>query len=77
MKRMHSKILKNYLDNNDAILLLDVREPYEHDLYNIGGQLIPLDSLAERIGELAPDQSIIIYCINLVIWSTFNCSTIF
>ena len=43
-------------------MLLDVREPFENELCNLGGQLIPLSTLSKRIGELDTNQFIIIYC---------------
>ena len=64
MKRMHSKILKNYLDNNDAILLLDVREPAEYrSEYIKSALLIPLGQLSrEALPSYASSVPIIIYC---------------
>jgi rhodanese-related sulfurtransferase len=43
-------------------LLLDVREPSEYDAYNLGGRLIPLGQLADRILELDPNQLIVVHC---------------
>ena len=42
--------------------LLDVREPAEYDVANIGGKLIPLAQLADRIDELNPEQLIVVHC---------------
>lgn len=42
--------------------LLDVRNPEEYALCNIGGYLIPLAELSHRLNELNPNQSIIIHC---------------
>jgi rhodanese-related sulfurtransferase len=44
------------------IFLLDVREPFEHELGNLGGKLIPLNTLPEKIHELDPNQHIVVYC---------------
>ncbi len=43
-------------------LLVDVRSEEEHKLRNIGGQLIPLDELLQRLNELKRDNNIIFYC---------------
>src|SRR5271163_1094478 len=60
------KELKKRLDtretNNDGFLLLDVREPYEYQIAQIGGLLIPQNDLPNRLGELNKDQEIIIHC---------------
>jgi adenylyltransferase/sulfurtransferase len=60
------KELKARLDhkeaNNDNFLLLDVREPYEFQIAQIGGKLIPQNDVPNRLGELNPAQEIIIHC---------------
>lgn len=45
-------------------LLLDVREPHEHEAVRIaGGQLLPLSQFAERYAaELPQDRPIVVYC---------------
>lgn len=43
-------------------LLLDVREPFEHEICNLGGTLIPLTKLHENMTQLDGNQTIIIYC---------------
>ena len=60
------KELKQRLDkketNNDNFLLLDVREPYEVQIAQIGGKLIPQNDVLNRIGELNPEQEIVVHC---------------
>ncbi len=46
----------------EKIFLLDVREPYEYKICNLGGCLIPLKELSERINELDVKQHIVVYC---------------
>ncbi len=46
----------------DQFVLLDVRQEAEHSFVNIGGTLIPLHELAQRIGELDPAKETIVYC---------------
>jgi sulfur-carrier protein adenylyltransferase/sulfurtransferase len=47
---------------NDNFLLLDVREPYEFQIAQIGGKLIPQNDVAGRLGELNPQQEILVHC---------------
>lgn len=47
---------------NEQIFILDVREPYEYEICNLGGYLIPLSELAGRLHELNPDQRIVVHC---------------
>jgi rhodanese-related sulfurtransferase len=52
------------LEHPDAVLL-DVREPWEHELARIANaQLIPLGTLTARIEDEIPDKSVpvVIYC---------------
>ncbi len=55
------KELKDLL-SDPAIFLVDVREQYEHDEYNIGGVLIPLGEIVTRIHEIPTDQKVVLYC---------------
>src|SRR5256714_5302687 len=54
--------LKKRLDRGDDIYVLDVREPHEYDICNIGGHLIPLGGLPDRVNELHTSQEIICHC---------------
>ena len=49
-------------DRNDNFLLLDVREPYEFQIAQIGGKLIPQNDVPNRLGELNREQEIIVHC---------------
>jgi rhodanese-related sulfurtransferase len=54
--------LKEKLDNNEAIFLIDVREPFEHIDYNIGGLLIPMNTIFEQIENIQKDKPVVLYC---------------
>jgi len=56
--------LKTKLDAKEDIFVLDVREPHEYPIANLGAPLIPVGSLQGRIEELAAvkDKEIIIHC---------------
>ena len=56
--------LKELLDTHQKINLIDVREEYEYDADNLGGQLIPLGELPDRIEEIEKlrDEEIFIHC---------------
>ena len=57
------KALKQRLDAGERIVLLDVREPYEHAFCNIvGSKLIPLSELEQRLDELNASDEIVVYC---------------
>lgn len=42
--------------------LLDVREPSEHESFNIGGELVPLDEVMNHAKHIPKDRPVIIYC---------------
>ncbi len=47
----------------EAVLRLDVRQPWEHELARIPGSvLIPLNVLEARVGELDRTRPVAIYC---------------
>lgn len=54
--------LKKILSQSDTVHLLDVRSQEEHQAFNIGGQLIPLPELSERLDEIPTNKPIVVYC---------------
>jgi adenylyltransferase/sulfurtransferase len=56
--------LKAKLDAKEDIFVLDVREPHEYPIANLGAPLIPVGSLEGRIAELAAQKNseIIVHC---------------
>ncbi len=62
MQTITATELKARLDAGEKPFILDVREQFEYDICNIGAKLIPLNTLPDRIGELDPNQEIIVHC---------------
>jgi len=54
--------LKARLDNGDNVFILDVREPHEYQICNLGGYLIPLGDLPARMNELDSSREIVAHC---------------
>ncbi len=55
--------LKQKLDAGDKnLFVLDVREPNEYQICNLGGHLIPLNDLPKRVGELDASKEIVVHC---------------
>jgi adenylyltransferase/sulfurtransferase len=54
--------LKKRLDAGENLFLLDVRDEFEYEISNIGGQLIPLAELAKRVNELDVNRNIVTIC---------------
>lgn len=57
------KELKARLDKGDTLVLLDVREPWEHQLAKLNNSiLIPLGTLPNSLSKLDRNTEIIAYC---------------
>jgi len=56
--------LKRKLDAGEDVFVLDVREPHEYQIVNIGAPLIPLVDLPNRLKELAAqkDKEVVVQC---------------
>jgi molybdopterin/thiamine biosynthesis adenylyltransferase/rhodanese-related sulfurtransferase len=54
--------LKRRLDAGDDLFVLDVREPHEYQICNLGGHLIPLGDLPKRVSELDSSREIVAHC---------------
>src|SRR5579863_5154505 len=59
---MQVEELKRRLDAGDDLFVLDVREPHEYQICNIGGHLIPLNDLPKRVSELDSSREIVAHC---------------
>jgi adenylyltransferase/sulfurtransferase len=56
------KELKRRMDADEDLLILDVREPFEYQLANIGGKLIPQKEVPQRLSEIGRDREIVVHC---------------
>jgi len=59
---MQVEELKRRLDAGEDMFVLDVREPHEYQICNIGGYLIPLNDLPKRVNELDSSREIVAHC---------------
>jgi adenylyltransferase/sulfurtransferase len=55
---------KEMRDRGEEPFVLDVRKPYEAEICTLGGKLIPVDELEDRLDELEEhrDEDIVVYC---------------
>jgi molybdopterin/thiamine biosynthesis adenylyltransferase/rhodanese-related sulfurtransferase/molybdopterin converting factor small subunit len=54
--------LKRKIDAREEVFILDVREPHEYRICNLGGHLIPLNDLPKRVHELDSSRDIVVHC---------------
>jgi adenylyltransferase/sulfurtransferase len=62
MQQISAKQLKEKLFEKCDIFLLDVREDYEHEQFDIGGTLIPLNEIMNKALKIPTDKPVIVYC---------------
>lgn len=62
MKSITATALALLIENKTDLQLIDVREPEEHEVFNIGGELIPLGEITRRVQLICTDKPVVIYC---------------
>ncbi len=53
---------KEWLDSGEKIQVIDVREPHEYDIAEIGGELIPLKTVTDNADKIARDRKVVVHC---------------
>ena len=54
--------LKKKIATGENVFLLDVREDFEHEFFNIGGIHIPLSEVLNKANQIPGDKPVIVYC---------------
>ncbi|GHA70336.1 rhodanese-like domain-containing protein [Pontibacter akesuensis] len=54
--------LKERLSRSSNIQLVDVREPEEFEICNLGGELIPLGELPKQVNRIRRDIPVVMVC---------------
>lgn len=62
MNEITPQELKRMQDAHEKFQLIDVREPYEAERCNIGGKLIPMGEIVDRLGEVPKDMPVVVHC---------------
>jgi rhodanese-related sulfurtransferase len=62
MKSITAKALKQLLVAAPTTVLIDVREPYENEVFNIGGTLIPLGDIMQHAAAIPTHVPVVVYC---------------
>ena len=62
MKEITPQELKNKIDSKEDFQLIDVREPYEYEVVNLGGELIPVGSVLSEVEKISREKNVILYC---------------
>jgi adenylyltransferase/sulfurtransferase len=62
IKEITVQEFKAMLDEGQDIQVVDVREPHEFALVNIGAELIPLNSVTENAHRFRKDKPVVVHC---------------
>ncbi|MDX2191584.1 MAG: rhodanese-like domain-containing protein [Bacteroidota bacterium] len=62
MKEVSVQELKEMIDNKEDFQLIDVREKSEYEVCDLGGELIPLNSVPNSIDKISKDKKVVIHC---------------
>lgn len=62
MKEITVKELKALIDSGADFQLIDVREPHEAEIAEIGAELIPLGTVPENVDKFAKDKQVVVHC---------------
>ncbi len=54
--------LKKWKDESVDFQLIDVRQPYEYDIANLEGELIPQSELVQNLDKISKTRKVIIHC---------------
>ncbi len=62
MQEISVRELKDMMDNKSVFQLIDVREEYEYDICNIGGELIPMAEVMDKAEAISRDKKVVVHC---------------
>lgn len=62
MKEISVKELAALKESGADFQLIDVREQNEVDIAEIGGQLIPMNTVPENVDKFSKDKQVVVHC---------------
>jgi adenylyltransferase/sulfurtransferase len=62
LKEITAKELYDWQVKGEKFQLIDVREPHEYDIVNIGGELIPVGSIGANGDRVDTDRKVVVHC---------------
>ena len=62
MKEVTVQELKNIIDRKEAYQLIDIREPHEANIAEMGGELIPMGEVMDHVDRISKDKKVIVHC---------------
>lgn len=62
MKEISVQELKEKMDAGEDFQLIDVREDFEYEMSNLGGELIPLSGIMIESGKIDKNKPVFVQC---------------
>ncbi|HVU56392.1 MAG TPA: molybdopterin-synthase adenylyltransferase MoeB [Puia sp.] len=62
LKEITAKELYDWQVKGEKFQLIDVREPHEYDIVNLGGELIPLATVSDNAGRIDTERKVVVHC---------------
>jgi len=62
IKEINSLELNEWQQRGEDFQIIDVREPYEYEICNIGAELIPLATVVENAGRIDRKRKVVVQC---------------
>ena len=62
MQEISVQQLKSMKDAKEDFQLIDVREEYEYEICEIGGELIPMGEVHDHVDKISKDKKVVVHC---------------
>lgn len=62
MKQLSVSELKSWKENGKDFQLIDVREDYEFEAANIGGEHIPMGEVMSNLDKISKTKPVVVHC---------------
>lgn len=62
VREISARELKKLMDEAATFQLIDVREPYEYEIANLGGELIPPEQIRVSMDKISKDKMVVLHC---------------
>lgn len=62
VREVSVKEYKSWVESGESVQLIDVREPYEYEIAQIGGELIPLKKVSQNADKISRDKKVVVHC---------------
>jgi sulfur-carrier protein adenylyltransferase/sulfurtransferase len=62
IKEITPQELKQWKEGNEDVQVIDVREPHEYNIVNIGAELIPLSTVSANANKIDKAKKVVVHC---------------